>query len=151
MYKYFLAAACFVCLNLNAAENPSMDSKTGEFVWTELATPNAQKTKEFYQQVFGWKFDDQKMGDTDMTYTMIKKGDKEFAGVWEIPDSLKSQIPSHWLSYILVDDVEKSLEKAKQNGAEVVKSAQKVGDKGVFAIIKDPTGAHVGLWQTFKK
>jgi predicted enzyme related to lactoylglutathione lyase len=149
MYKYFLTSALIICSQLSAAESQNMTPKTGEFVWNELATPNIQKSKEFYEQVFGWKFVDKKMD--DMTYTKIKKGDNEFAGMWEVPSSLQNQIPSHWLAYILVDNVESALEKAVQNGAVMIKPVQKAGDMGLFAIIKDPTGAHVGLWQSLKK
>lgn len=146
MYKYFLTAALVACLKLSAADDD--DNATGEFVWNELATPNVQKSKEFYGKVFDWKFVDKKMD--DMTYVMVQKGDDEFAGIWEIPNNMQNQIPSHWLAYILVDNVDKALEKAVQNGATVLKPVQKAGDIGRFAVIKDPTGAHVAIWQSLK-
>lgn len=153
MKKYFMIPAVLLglSLSLNAAENTSatMTPKMGEFVWNELATTNVQGAKDFYGKVFGWEFVDKKM--EDMTYTMIKKDNKEFGGIWAIPAVQQSQIPPHWLAYILVENVEQSLEKARQNGATVVKPVQKAGDMGYFAIIKDPAGAHVALWQSLKK
>ena len=149
MKKYLLIPALALSLHLSAAEDKKMTSKMGEFVWNELATPNVQGAKDFYGKVFGWEFVDKNMG--DMTYTIIKKGNNEFGGIWAIPAEQQSQIPSHWLAYILVENVEQSLEKARQNGATVVKPVQKAGDMGLFAIIKDPTGAHVALWQSLKK
>jgi len=148
MKKYFIIAALAAALNLYAAEKTDAP-QVGEFVWNELATTNVQGAKDFYSKVFGWEFVDKNMG--DMTYTIIKKDNKEFGGIWSIPAAQQAHIPPHWLAYILVEDVEKSLEKAVQNGAKVVKPVQKAGDMGLFAVIQDPTGAHLALWQSFKK
>lgn len=151
MRHYLLIPALMIGLNLSAAENTNGTNapKMGEFVWNELATTNVQGAKDFYGKVFGWEFVDKNMG--DMTYTMIKKGNKEFGGIWAIPAAQQSQIPPHWLAYILVENVEQSLEKARQNGAIVIKPVQKAGDMGIFAIIQDPVGAHIALWQALKK
>lgn len=151
MRKYLLIPALIMGLNLGAIEktSPLSVSIPGEFVWNELATANVQGAKDFYSKVFGWEFIDKKMD--DMTYTIIKKGTKEFGGIWAIPAEQQSQIPPHWLAYILVENLEQSLEIARQNGATVVKPVQKAGDMGLFAVIKDPVGAHVALWQSLKK
>lgn len=45
------------------------------------------------------------------------------------------------MAYILV-------EKARSHGASIMKPASKAGDFGLFAIITDPAGAHIALWQT---
>lgn len=149
MKKYLLMLATTLVMSLQAVDNSPMDAKVGEFVWNELATANVQGAKDFYSKVFGWEFTDKKVD--DMTYTMIRKGNKEFGGIWAIPAELQNQIPSHWIGYILVENVERSLEMARQNGATVVKPVQRAGEMGLFAIIKDPTGAHVALWQSLKK
>lgn len=120
--------------------------KAGDLCWTELATSNVQAAKDFYGKLFGWEFIEHDMG--EMKYTMIKANGKEFGGMWAIPKDQAQQIPSHWMSYILVDNADTSLEKAKKHGAKVVKPVTPVGDFGRFAIIADPTGAHIALWQS---
>lgn len=122
--------------------------KMGEFCWNELATNNVQAAKDFYGKVFGWKFTDHEMG--DMTYTMIKRNDKEFAGIWTIPKDKAQEIPPHWMAYILVENVDDYVKKALAAGATLVKPISTAGDFGRFAIIVDPTGAHIALWQTLK-
>jgi predicted enzyme related to lactoylglutathione lyase len=117
----------------------------GQFCWNELATPNVAKAKDFYGKVFGWQFEDHDMG--EMTYTIAKNQDKEFAGIWNIPSNQQNEIPPHWMAYILVSDVDQALEKAKQNGAKEIKGVSKAGDKGRFAVIVDPTGAYLALWE----
>lgn len=150
MKKYLLIPALIMSLNLSAIENTNtlITPKTGEFVWNELATNNLQAAKDFYSKMFGWEFVDKKMD--DLTYTIIKKGDKEFGGIWAIPEAQQNQIPPHWLTYILVENIEKSLEIASQNGATILKPVQTAGEMGLFAIIKDPAGAHLALWQPLK-
>lgn len=82
----------------------------------------------------------------DMTYTMIKMNNEEVGGIWAIPKDQVKQIPPHWMSYILVENLDVSLGKAKKAGASVMKPASNAGDFGRFAIITDPTGAHIALW-----
>jgi uncharacterized protein len=119
--------------------------KSGDFCWNELATPNLQATKDFYGKVFGWKFADHDMGES--TYTMIKHNEKEIGGIWSIPKEQTKHIPPHWMTYILVEDAEKALEKANKHGASTVKPVTAAGEMGRFAIITDPSGAHIALWQ----
>ena len=126
-------------------ENP----KIGEFCWYELGTSNVQAAKDFYGKVFGWEFSDHDMG--DMTYTMIKQKNKEFAGIWSIPKDKQKEIPPHWMGYLLVENLDQSLEKARTQGASIIKPATNVGDFGRFAIITDPIGAHIALWQPLRK
>lgn len=118
----------------------------GELCWNELSTPDVKAAKEFYGKLFGWEFEDHDMG--DMTYTMVKvKGKRACAGFWAIPKEMQGQIPPNWMSYISVENVEKSLEQAVKLGAKVMKPASDAGTFGRFAIIVDPTGAAFALWQ----
>lgn len=80
--------------------------------------------------------------------SLIKLKNKVFGGIWSIPKGQEKQIPPHWMSYILVENLEESLEKARMHGASIMKPATTAGDFGRFAIITDPTGAHIALWQT---
>lgn len=122
---------------------------TGQFCWNELAVSDVSKAKDFYGKVFGWQFKEIDTG--TMTYTMITQQNNEMAGMWQIPSEQKSQIPPHWLSYILVDNVPQALENARKNGAQVMRDTTQVGDLGRLGIIVDPTGAHVGLWEPTQK
>lgn len=123
----------------------TQEHKAGEFCWNELATRNVKEAKEFYSKSFGWQFSDHQIGDS--TYSMIKCGGQEFGGMWQIPHD-QTDIPPHWMSYILVDNLEQSLDTVKKNGAQVKVPTTKAGEFGMFAIIIDPTGAHIALWQS---
>lgn len=116
------------------------------FVHVELNTTDVAKAKGFYGKLFGWKLEDMPMG--HMTYTMINVGEGTGGGIMK---QMMPGAPSIWLSYVDVDDVEAATKKAKSLGATVMKDVTPVKDMGWFSIIVDPTGAHLGLWQTKKK
>jgi uncharacterized protein len=81
---------------------------------------------------------------------MFKSGDKDVAGMMQIPQDQKQQIPPHWLSYVCVKDLNAMLEKAEALGATIKVPETAVSDFGRLAVIKDPTGAHIALWQSLK-
>jgi len=119
--------------------------KSGEFCWNELATPNIKAAKDFYGELLGWTFTDHNMGDT--MYTMIKSKENEFGGIWQIPTDQQDQIPPHWMGYILVDDIERTLEQSKKLGATIKMPITQVGTMGRFIVVVDPTGAHIAFWE----
>jgi len=119
----------------------------GEFCWNELMTPDTKKAAAFYTAFLGWTTIDHDMG--GMTYTMFMQGEKGMGGMLQTPADKVGQVPAHWMGYVSVENVDKSLEKAKSLGANIVVPKTIAGNMGCFAIIQDPTGAHVGMWQPF--
>src|SRR5437870_1407019 len=101
-----------------------------QFCWNELAAPDVHKAKDFYGNVFGWKYKEIKSD--QMTYTIITSNGKDIGGIWQIPNDQKAHIPPHWMAYILVEDVNAALKKAKQHGATEVKGVTQAGDMGRF-------------------
>ena len=121
--------------------------KPGEFCWNELLTSDTEKAKDFYTSVLGWKTKDQNI--EGMDYTMFMTEDKGFGGMMQIPSDKKSQVSSHWISYIAVKGLPEILEKAKKHGASILKPVTTIPERGRFAIITDPTGAAIAFWETF--
>jgi predicted enzyme related to lactoylglutathione lyase len=115
------------------------------FVHVELNTTDVDKAKSFYGKLFSWTLEDVPMGDN--TYTMIKVGSGTGGGMVKHP---VPGAPSAWLAYVEVDDIKESTAKAKTLGAKVMQDVTEVMGMGWLAILTDPTGAAVGLWQTKK-
>jgi len=117
------------------------------FVHVELNTTDPAKAKAFYGKLFDWKMEDMDMGPMG-TYTMINPGEGTGGGLWKNP---VPGAPSFWLAYAIVDDVKAATAKATSLGASVMQDVTEVATMGWFSIIADPTGAHLGLWQTARK
>ncbi|MCE0724503.1 VOC family protein [Legionella sp. PC1000] len=124
--------------------------QVGEFCWNELVTNNVIAAKEFYRHVLGWQYTEEAVGDTIYTLFRTSTGDKSIGGILEIPQEEQDKIPPHWMTYILVEGIEDTLAKAIKHGATVKVPATKVGDFGLFAVVADPTGAHIAFWESIK-
>jgi predicted enzyme related to lactoylglutathione lyase len=112
------------------------------FCHVELASNDLPKAKEFYQNLFDWKLEDNQMG--EMTYTMIQTGESVGGGMMKNP---MPGAPSSWFAYVQVDDVRVATEKARELGANVCKEKTEVPGHGWFSIISAPDGSMLGLWQ----
>jgi uncharacterized protein len=117
------------------------------FVHVELAATDLDKAKSFYRSLFDWQLNDMDMGG-GMSYTLINVGEGTGGGMMKqmIPGA-----PSAWLAYVQVDDIKAATEKAKSLGATIMRDVMDVTDEGSLSIIRDPTGAALGLWQPKKK
>lgn len=116
------------------------------FVHVELATTDIGKAKQFYGKLFDWKLEDMPM--PDGSYTLIDVGEGTGGGMMKHP---MPGAPSMWMAYVLVDDIEAATGKARSLGAQVMRDVTPVQEMGFFSIIVDPTGAHLGLWQSKRK
>ena len=116
----------------------------GTFCWVDLATTDTAAAKSFYAAVLGWTATDVP---TDMgpPYTMFALGDQGVCGAYPLAPG--SGDHPHWLSYVGVADLDAIVARAQGLGAQVAMPPMDVMEEGRLAVIRDPTGAHLGLWQ----
>lgn len=124
----------------------SANAEQGQFCWNELMTSDPTRAKEFYTKLFGWTAQDHEM--KDMTYTMFNQGEKGIGGMLKIPADKMGMVPSHWMSYIMVHNVDEMTSKATSLGAQVKVPVTPIEGFGRFSVLMDPTGAHIALWET---
>jgi predicted enzyme related to lactoylglutathione lyase len=117
------------------------------FVHVELGTTDLEKAKSFYRSLFDWQLNDMDMGG-GMSYTLINVGEGTGGGMMK---QMVPGAPSSWLAYVQVDDIRAATDKAKSLGATIMRDVMDVTDEGSLSIIRDPTGAALGLWQPKKK
>ena len=113
-------------------------------VWTDLSTSDPAAARDFYGKLFGWKVEvnpDPQYGG----YALATIGGKDVAGIG--PKQMDEQ-PSAWTVYIGTPDAEETAKKAQAAGGNVIVPTMAVGDQGKMAIIQDPSGAVIGLWQS---
>jgi uncharacterized protein len=116
------------------------------FVHVELATTDLGKAREFYQNLFDWKLEDMPMEDGAM-YTLVEVGDNDYGVGGGMMKAPMPGMPSNWMAYVSVDDLEAATAKAKSLGGNVIRGITPVPGMGSFSIISDPTGAILGLWK----
>ena len=119
--------------------------ENGVFSWVDLMTSDPEAAKRFYGELFSWKFEDMPV-DTGGVYSMAFKRDRTVAALFARPDNMQ-QVPPHWTSYINVKDLAATVQSWQTNGGTVEMPACDIMDSGRMAMVKDPTGAFVGLWQ----
>jgi len=123
----------------------------GEFCWVELATSNQNAGKSFYTALFGWSAKDVPIGPTDV-YSLLELDGRVAAGAYTMGgEERDAGIPPHWKLYVAAANVDESAKKAEQLGAKVIDWGFDVGDRGRAAVIHDPTGAVLSLWQGKKR
>src|SRR2546426_2241054 len=116
---------------------------TGEastFGWAELSSRGVDKAIPFYQKVFGWTPKTQSMGPDQPPYTEFQLSGESIAGGQEMQPMVPAQVPSYWLVYFAVGDVDKSFKAAVQAGAREM-AAPMDFPGGRFAILPRPPGA----------
>lgn len=119
----------------------------GMFNWVDLMTTDVEGAKEFYTQLLGCETIDNPVGD-DFVYTLFSRNGKNIAGMSPMmPDMLEQGVPSHWNSYVAVENVEEEAAKAASLGATVIVPPMDVMEFGRMASIVDPTGGALGLWE----
>jgi predicted enzyme related to lactoylglutathione lyase len=117
----------------------------GTFCWVELATKDSAAAKRFYTSLFGWEVDDMPIPDGG-TYTMLKKNGKQVGALYQLGPQQQG-VPPHWNSYVSVASADASAAKAKSLGATVMVEPFDVLDAGRMAVVSDPAGAVVSLWE----
>jgi hypothetical protein len=122
----------------------------GTFCWVEVGTTDAAAASSFYTKLFGWEAE-KVMEGPEGNYVMLRQKGKDVAGLYQLSTEQRAQgIPPHWLPYVSVTDASERARKAAALGGKVLRDAFDVLDVGRMALVQDPTGAIVALWQAKK-
>ena len=112
----------------------------GTFSWAELVTSDADAAKGFYTSVFGWDYRDNPIGE-GMVYSTALRDGKDVGALFA------SDQPPHWNCYVTVESADASAARAAELGATVVAEPFDIFDVGRSAVIADPLGATLFLWE----
>ncbi|MEJ7809539.1 MAG: VOC family protein [Gemmatimonadaceae bacterium] len=110
----------------------------GRFVWHDIMTTDVAKSVEFYTQLFGWTTQEMDMGAMG-TYTMLYTGETGVGGV--VPLDAKAGVPSHWIGYAMVSDVDAACARAASLGGKACVPPFDIPGVGRTAVLEDPGGA----------
>jgi predicted enzyme related to lactoylglutathione lyase len=113
--------------------------------WAELNARGFHKAESFYKNLFGWgEKKTPASAENPTEYTEFQAGGQSIAGGMEMNPMVPAEVPSYWMVYFNVDNVDKAFDKViAEGGKEMLSPMDMPG--GRFAIVSDPQGASFGL------
>jgi predicted enzyme related to lactoylglutathione lyase len=124
---------------------PKLDAAApiGAPCWIDLFTSDPEKSRAFYEQLFGWTSED--AGEQYGGYVNFRKDGIQVAGCMR--NDGHSGMPDVWSVYLATDDAKATVDAAAANGGQVLLPAMDVGELGTMALVTDAGGAAIGIWQ----
>lgn len=117
----------------------------GGYRWAELNARGFDADVAFYENVFGWTTV-RRSAPGAPPYTEFQLDGVPVAGGMEMSPMVPADVPSYWMVYFGVDDVEAAFKKAiDAGGREMMGPTPFPG--GRLAIVSDPQGAFFGLYE----
>ena len=111
----------------------------GKICYIEMPTTDVARSADFYRRVFGWNI--RKRGDGA---TSFDDGVGQVSGTWVLNRPPSGQ--PGLLVYVMVDNIEATLEKVHAVGGEIVQPVG-VDAPEITARFRDPGGNVLGLYQ----
>jgi len=108
----------------------------GTFCWVDLATSDERAARRFYAELLGW---DEPAG---RGYGHWTRAGHDVAGIYE-----RDGVAPAWSSYVAVADADATAARAAALGGAVAEAPFDAGEEGRRAVVTDPAGAQLALWQ----
>lgn len=114
----------------------------GTPVWIDLATSDLAASRAFYCELFGWDAEEPspEMGNY---FNFTRDGERVAGCMPAMPDSPADV----WTVYLASEDAEKTCKAVLAAGGTVHAPAMDVEDLGRMAVVADPSGVPMGIWQ----
>ncbi|MBO0901425.1 VOC family protein [Cellulomonas sp. zg-ZUI222] len=109
--------------------------------WADLTVTELGPTQRFYGGLLGWQLS---IGGPETGGYVTATVDGHVVAGIKVADVPR---PAGWCVYLATDDLVQSVERAVAAGATVVLDPVTELDLGRLAVLCDPTGAVVGLWE----
>ena len=123
----------------------------GSFCWYELATTDLDAAQSFYKSLLGWQIKEGSAPESSegsekppMIYNEIVVDGRPVGGLFKMGPEF-GQIPSHWMAYVAVEDVDAKARQVWELGGKVCVPPTDIPNVGRFCVINDPTGATIAL------
>ncbi|WP_417883618.1 VOC family protein [Vibrio rumoiensis] len=128
--------AVFSILNTFTGDPAPLAKQDGNWIWQEIWTDNISQSQSFYQTLGDFKSTDKTM--LGHSYSYLAINDQPAFGFVKKPNA---EVPTTWVNYIKVSDINATVEKIELNGGHVLMAPTKEVRNGTVAIIRDPAGA----------
>src|SRR5574340_1087753 len=122
---------------------PTTAHPPGTFCWPELATMDVAAAAKFYSAVFGW---DVVENTAETPYAVFQVEGRDVGAAYTLLGDERRD-PPHWNSYVSVASADEVAARAASLGGTIVEAPFDVVDAGRMAVLQDPSGAAVYLWE----
>ena len=114
-----------------------------KFVWTDLSTFDLAMACADYANLFSWTYQD------NPSYSFAFLGEAEVAALFPMPQRLVDiNMPSFWMSYIQVDQLDAVVHQAGTHEGVIIEVApEDFGEDARIALERDPSGAGFTLYE----
>ena len=113
--------------------------------WVDTWQSDADAAVRFYSGLLGWEHEDTMPPDVEGQHFMCRLRGRDVAAVASRPEAAAPV--AAWNTYVWADDASEVAEKAGAAGGRVVVAPFESLDGGRIAIVADPAGATIGVWQ----
>ncbi len=136
--------AVFAVLASSSGDTPDVLSPVGDWIWRSLITRDAVAGAGFYNAVFGLQ-----------TYTLpstpgeqhLLLASDNYARATANSFPGRTDAHAHWLGFVRVESAQASASKAVTLGGQVLVQPRPDRHGGMIAVVADPLGAAVGLFE----
>jgi predicted enzyme related to lactoylglutathione lyase len=105
-----------------------------------LVTSDVDAAKSFYATLFGWDYDERPLGE-GAVYTIARLHGGSVAALFT------DDQPPHWNCYVTVASADEAAARAPELGGSVIAEPFDVFTAGRMAMLSDPAGATLVVWQ----
>ena len=112
----------------------------GDITHIDIPVTDMDQAQSFYSELFGWQ--------------IAELPGFEGYPMWQAPNQIsggglapRSDDFSQPRSYVEVDSIDQAVEAAKSNGGAVVMEKSPISETSWYAVISDPDGNHIGLYE----
>jgi predicted enzyme related to lactoylglutathione lyase len=123
----------------------SSEPEAGAVGWLDLTVESAEEVRNFYQAVVGWTSEPVDMGGYS-DFTMKTPGSGSPVGGVCHARGANAGLPAQWLIYIVVEDIDRSIDRCRRRGGEVLVEPRTM-EGARYCVIRDPAGAVAALYQ----
>ena len=121
----------------------SKNPPVGSITWRDLTVKEAEKVRDFYSKVVGWKTSPVDMGGYNDFNMNLPGSGETVAGICHARGP-NAKLPPQWLIYITVADADESAKRCVELGGKIIDGPRMMGEYR-FCVIQDPAGAIAAL------
>lgn len=135
------AGAALALMDAPHAGSGIVLGEPGSVCWVECLTRDPSASRRFYEQLLGWTSQEGTGG-----YVVFSLDGERIGGLMAMPPSVPAEAPSHWLVYFAVAEVASTCTRAVELGGRVLVPTHDI-DEGRFAVLEDPAGAVLAVFE----